>query len=567
MNLACLIGAVLAVWLLVGILGFVLRRIFLTLERSPGLEKAAKGIQVLRRNVRVLLLLFAVIATLGIGGYGGWLWYEGEDLRDWGLTKFEQIPDDFWMGLAIGAAMFLGLAIAAWFLLRYVRRWLQLASEKAKAYDGVKANDESVERFFHALQKVASRATWITVLAYGSQFLGMPTDVVDTVFLALRVYLIVAIGLLVWRAIDAVIESLDALSHKYSEPDNILRHYDTFRHLVPLLRRCVEYVLMAFVATLAIEQIDWVANLAVWGPRLIRIIGIIFISRVIVEVVNLVVETMLVKRPKLEPDQRKRRQTIVPLIESILKYLVYINAAFLILEQIGIDPTPFLAGAGIVGLAIGLGAQGLVNDMVSGFFILFEDYYLVGDYIGALNAEGTVERIDLRTTRIRDTSGRLHILRNGQIESVVNYSKVYTFAVVDVGIAYESDLDRAFEALVESGRRLGEHNGDVLQATTVLGLQDFGESELTIRTVTRVKPGAHLQVERDLRKIIKIVFDERDIEIPYARRVLIMQTPEGDDTAISSVDVPPKRADIRDAKKDAKKGATKKAAKKRKKAQ
>lgn len=300
---------------------------------------------------------------------------------------------------------------------------------------------------------------------------------------------------------------------------------------MPLLRRCIEYVLIVFVVTLALEEVDWVAEYAVWGPRIIRIIGIVFASRVLVEVLNLAVDEVLVKRSKLPPEQRQRRATIVPLIESILKYIVYVNAAFLVLGQLGIDPTPFLAGAGIVGLAIGLGAQGLVNDMVSGFLILFEDYYLVGDYIAALEAEGTVERIDLRTTRIRDTSGRLHILRNGQIESVVNYSKVYTFAVVDVGVAYETDLDRAYAALERCGERLGLGGGHVLEATRVMGLQAFGESELTLRTVTRVKPGSHLQVERSLRKIIKEVFDEEGIEIPYARRVLILQNGAGDSPA------------------------------------
>ncbi|HMQ22625.1 MAG TPA: mechanosensitive ion channel family protein, partial [Planctomycetota bacterium] len=373
------------------------------------------------------------------------------------------------------------------------------------------------------LGTLITRATWLAVLGIGAGWLGLSTDVSATIFLALRVYLILAIGVLVWRSIDAMIESLDALSRKYSEPDNALRHYDKVRHLVPLLRRCIEYVLIVFVVTLALEEVDWVAEYAVWGPRIIRIIGIVFASRVLVEVLNLAVDEVLVKRSKLPPEQRQRRATIVPLIESSLKYIVYVNAAFLVLGQLGIDPTPFLAGAGIVGLAIGLGAQGLVNDMVSGFFILFEDYYLVGDYIAALAAEGTVERIDLRTTRIRDTSGRLHILRNGQIESVVNYSKVYTFAVVDVGAAYETDLDRAYAALERCGERLGLGDGNVLEATRVMGLQAFGESELTLRTVTRVKPGSHLQVERALRKIIKEVFDEEGIEIPYARRVLILQ--------------------------------------------
>lgn len=526
-NLAVILGAILAVWILVGIVGWILRRVFLALEKAPALESASTGIRIVRGNIRVILFLVASLASIGIGAYGGWLWFEGEDLRAWAEARIAEIPDDFWIFLAIGVAKFVGLAIAAWFGLRLVRRTLNATCERAKAYEGVKANDESVERFFQSLGTVASRATWIAVLAYGAGFLGLPENVVEAVFLALRVYLILAVGLLVWRAIDAVIESLDALSVKYSSPTNVLRHYDSFRHLVPILRRTIEYVLIVFVVSLAVEQVDWAAEYAQLGPVLIRVIGIIFLSRVVIEILNLLIGEFMIKRAKLDPEQRKRRRTIVPLIESILKYIVYFNAAFLIVRQFGIDPTPFFAGAGIIGLAIGLGAQNLVNDMVSGFFILFEDYYLVGDFISAEGAEGTVERIDLRTTRIRDMSGRLHIVRNGQIDQIVNYSKSYTFAVVDVGIAYESDVDKAFETLENCGELLRERNKDVLEATQVCGLIAFAESELTVRTITKVKPGTHLSVERALRKMIKEMFDRDGIEIPYARRVLIMQNADG----------------------------------------
>ena len=131
-----------------------------------------------------------------------------------------------------------------------------------------------------------------------------------------------------------------------------------------------------------------------------------------------------------------------------LQYLVYFCAAIIVLKQLGVDPGPVLAGAGILGLAVGLGAQNLVNDLVSGFFILFEDYYLVGDYICLDDdTEGFVEQIDLRCTRIRDDDGRLHIVRNGNIEKVLHFSKGYAVAVVEVRIAYDADLERVYEVL------------------------------------------------------------------------------------------------------------------------
>ena len=154
--------------------------------------------------------------------------------------------------------------------------------------------------------------------------------------------------------------------------------------------------------------------------------------------------------------------------------------------------------------------------------------YLVGDFIETGTARGVVENIQLRTTRIRDPDGQLHILRNGQLGEVVNFSKGYTYAVVEVGVAYDSNLDHVYEVLKKTGEELKAANPDVLEPTNVQGLDNFGESELTIRTLTRVKPGRHRQAARQYRKMIKDAFDREGIEIPFAQRVIIFQNqPEG----------------------------------------
>ena len=241
---------------------------------------------------------------------------------------------------------------------------------------------------------------------------------------------------------------------------------------------------------------------------------------------HFLLEELLLKKEGQTPEQRQRRATLVPLFRSILTYLIYFAAGIMILKELGINPTPILAGAGIAGLAVGLGAQNLINDMVSGFFILFEELFLVGDFVKIDEAEGVVESIDLRTTRIRDNAGRHHIVRNGKIADIVHYSKGFTNAVVEVGVAYESDLNKVLAVLKSTGEMLHAENDMVLEPTSVKGLDEFGESELLLRTVTRVKPGCHLQVERDLRKRIKDAFDAADIEIPYARRVLIIRNEE-----------------------------------------
>ncbi|WP_442944804.1 mechanosensitive ion channel family protein [Nostoc sp.] len=212
------------------------------------------------------------------------------------------------------------------------------------------------------------------------------------------------------------------ISIRYSNPDNLLRFYDRLRHLIPFLKRCLEFVTYVCMAILVIQQMQLIANIATFGPRIIKIIGIIFISRVLFEIVYLL-KRCCSKNMNLTEIQRSRGLTLVPLLRSFLQYLIYFGATVFILYTVGIDPTPILVGAGITGIAVGLGAPTLINDFVCCFFILFENYYLVGDYIEAGKVkekviEGIVEAIELRTTRIRYPNGQLQIIRNGDIGSI-----------------------------------------------------------------------------------------------------------------------------------------------------
>jgi small conductance mechanosensitive channel len=331
------------------------------------------------------------------------------------------------------------------------------------------------------------------------------------------------------KAVAVLVESLDALSIRYSTSSNILAVYERFRGLVPLLRRSLEYVIYIFVATLVLLQVEAVAQLAIYGPRIVQVIGIFFLSRVVVEFFEYLVDRSMMKSDKVEGVDLQRQLTLVPLIKSVLRYLIYFGAFVLMLGALGLNPGPVLAGAGLVGLVVGLGAQPLINDVVSGFFILFENLFLVGDYIETGSARGVVEAIDIRTTRIRDPDGQQHILRNGQLNEIINFSKKFTFAVVEVGVAYGSNLDEVYEVLREVGAKLMAQNSDVLEETEVQGLEAFGASELMIRTVTRVKPGRHAQVAREFRYLVKEYFDRHNIEIPFPQQVVTLQS-KGEET-------------------------------------
>lgn len=496
------------------------------LASRPKLERFEKAAEAVRKNLRGLVILASVLCVLAICGFNGWLTWKGTLSHEYTLEQLRSVPPEVWTRLAIKLAEILAISIAVGLALRRFTPLLEALCVRAKAYEGITANDESIDLFFASARKSLRRAAWLGVLAVAAYMLELPAVVADNLVLALEVFLIVAVGMLLWRGMDAAIESLEALSKKYADRRDLLRFYTRFVPLMPLMRRSVEYGIYVGVATLVTGHID-LDQVAVWGPRLIRIIGVVFLSRVGVELVSLLLDEALIARARLTEEQRARRLTILPLIKSILKYGVYFGAAVFVLKELGVNPTPILAGAGIAAMAVGLGAQNLINDMVSGFFILFENYFLVGDYILVGDAQGVVEQIDLRTTRIRDEEGRLHIVRNGQIDNLVNFSKGYTFAVVEVGVAYEADLDRVFRTLQQVGQTLLEDRDDVMEPTRVRGVEAFGESEVAIVTTTKVRPGHHRPVERELRRRIKLTFDAEGIEIPYARRVLIIQDADG----------------------------------------
>ena len=314
--------------------------------------------------------------------------------------------------------------------------------------------------------------------------------------------------------VAVIIDSLDALSIKYSSPDNLLQYYEQLRDLVPLLKTCLEYIIYVLMATLVIQQIEFVANLASWGTVGIKLISIFLLSRILISVAYLIVEELLLKFQSATESQEQRRQTITPLIQSIAKYVIYFGAAILILETIGIDPGPILAGAGILGIAVGLGSQNLINDIVSGFFILFENYYLVGDYIETDQASGFVESIELRTTRIRHYLGQVYIVRNGDITSITNFSKDFIYAYVEVGVDYNTNLSHVKKIIETVGHQLQETNNDILEPTKVDGIKEFGDIRMSIFTITKVKPGKHVQVKRILRQLLKEAFDREGIYIP-----------------------------------------------------
>jgi small conductance mechanosensitive channel len=226
-------------------------------------------------------------------------------------------------------------------------------------------------------------------------------------------------------------------------------------------------------------------------------------------------------RFKRMPVDESRMRTLAGLLKSVLRYTVYFIAIVVILETFGVKTSSIIAAAGIGGLAIGFGAQSLVKDVISGFFIIFEDYFQIGDYVETAGVSGIVEEMGLRTTKLRDFGGQLHIVPNGEITRVTNHSRGNLRAMVNVKVSYEEDLDRVIKILEEVAEEIRQKRDDIVEGPTVLGVSDFGPSEAVITVWARTLPMQQWSVERDLRKAIKERFDREGIEIPYPRMVVV----------------------------------------------
>jgi moderate conductance mechanosensitive channel len=221
-----------------------------------------------------------------------------------------------------------------------------------------------------------------------------------------------------------------------------------------------------------------------------------------------------------EAEQRGR--TISQLLQSVGR-VVFAGVALLLTFNVFIDITPLLAGAGILGLAVSFGAQSLVKDVISGFFYLIEGQFAVGDVIEVAGKSGVVERMNLRVVMLRDVQGTVHIVPNGQITTVSNMTRSWSRAVVDVGVAYGAELDRVLEIFRDEARRLAEDpvwRSDLDGAPEVAGVNELADSQVTVRTLLRTRPGKQWGIAREFRRRIKNRLDREGIEIPFPQRAV-----------------------------------------------
>ena len=231
-------------------------------------------------------------------------------------------------------------------------------------------------------------------------------------------------------------------------------------------------------------------------------------------------------------ERAKRARTLGSVVRNVTTAVVTAVAVLMVLRELKIDIAPVLAGAGIVGLAVGFGAQTLVRDIISGFFVILEDQVRVGDVAAINGTGGLVEAINLRTIVLRDAEGTVHVFPNGAIVTLANRSKDFSYYVIDVSVAYNEDSDRVAEVLRKTADELQrdpQFAPFILEPLEVLGLDAFGDSAMILKVRIKTMPLKQWLVGRELRRRIKKAFDAAGIEIPFPQRVVMTRVEKQDD--------------------------------------
>jgi small-conductance mechanosensitive channel len=246
---------------------------------------------------------------------------------------------------------------------------------------------------------------------------------------------------------------------------------------------------------------------------IIKISIIYLFSRMVIKIATKMVKHMIHSRVNhFIRFENRRVETLKALLQNLITYSVYIISIMLILSQLGINLAPLLAGAGIIGLAIGFGANSLVKDIITGFFIIFEDQFNVGDIIKVDQFKGKVEEIGIRTTKIKSESGEVLIIPNGQINQIVNYSIYHTVTTFDIDISVKSNLEQVLNVIEQISNELVlQHH--LMAKPEIQGIQKMNQNQMTIRMKIECLLNDQFTIIRSLNALIKKKLDEKQIEL------------------------------------------------------
>ncbi|MDD4208894.1 MAG: mechanosensitive ion channel family protein [Bacteroidales bacterium] len=277
------------------------------------------------------------------------------------------------------------------------------------------------------------------------------------------------------------------------------------------------------------EILKWSENLTPWlithGIKIIFIIvGSYVLNKIIIKIIEKAIRAAVVSNNFISVTaEKKRENTLIRIFSGIVKITIIIIATLMVLSEMGLMIGPILAGAGIIGLAVGFGGQYLIKDIISGLFIIIENQYRVGDYVEFNDLGGFVEDISLRMTTLRDLNGTVHHIPHGEITKVSNLSKYFSRVNMDIGIAYNTNLEHVISVVNKIGNELAEDplwKESIIKAPQFLRVNEFADSAIIIKILGETQPSKQWEVSGELRKRLKIAFDKEGIEIPFPQVVV-----------------------------------------------
>ncbi len=267
------------------------------------------------------------------------------------------------------------------------------------------------------------------------------------------------------------------------------------------------------------------AEAAIRGARiLITVILVLVFIRLMKIVSRKIVEYAQDDDHTTQSEREKRAATLAHLLRTSSNIFAVTIGCLMVLREFGLNILPLLTGAGIIGVALGFGSQSIIKDFLNGFFILMENSFRVGDLVTLGDHHGQVEKMTLRTTLLRDIEGVLHIVPNGEIKSIRNHTHGWSQVKLDIGVAYEADLEQVMQSLRETGESLHRDprfGSMIIDPPEVLGIESFGDSQVIVRVIAKTRPEMQMDVAREFRKRIRESFRRLGIEAPYPHRVVI----------------------------------------------
>ena len=301
---------------------------------------------------------------------------------------------------------------------------------------------------------------------------------------------------------------------------------------LPVTRVILQVLVIALALIMVAESwnidvFDWLASdigRIIIG-RLASIIAIGLVALAIWAVASSMIDRYLsaTDREGEQKERGQRARTLLPLARKTLRIVIGVVALLMMLTEIGIDVTPILAGVGVIGLAIGFGAQTLVKDIITGIFILFENSLAVGDYVSVGGSSGTVEAISIRSIRLRDVRGNVYTIPFSAASTVINETKDYSYFLAEVGVAYRENYEEVAEIMRDVGEELRadpEYGPNILEPTDIMGLDRFEDSAVIVRARLKTAPGHQWAIKREYTRRLKAAFDAKGIEMPFPHQTI-----------------------------------------------